>query len=125
MQFYVSIPRGCIAYVHCTCIFVFLTDFGSGQVSHKFVFDSTSGPLVCESIEIVDDNNFEGTERFSATLSRTSSSAVELSTISAEITITDPSNGKYIYMDCSPLVRLINFCYRMILTEPAHDQLGL
>ncbi len=73
------------------CTFLFLTDFGSGLLSRNFVFNSTSGPLVCESIEIIDDVKFEGTETFSASISASSpsSATLEITMEAVEITITD------------------------------------
>lgn len=78
------------------CMFLFLTDFGSGLLSRDFIFDSMSGPLVCESIDIIDDDNFEGTETFSARISASSPSSgtLEITMETAEITITD-RGGKY------------------------------
>ncbi|XP_064387784.1 uncharacterized protein LOC135335951 [Halichondria panicea] len=66
-------------------------DFGSGLLSRDFIFDSMSGPLVCESIDIIDDDNFEGTETFSARISASSPSSgtLEITMETAEITITD------------------------------------
>ncbi len=55
-----------------------------------------SGPLVCESIDIIDDDNFEGTETFSARISASSPSSgtLKVTMETAEITITD-RGGKY------------------------------
>ncbi len=50
---------------------------------------------MCESIDIIDDDNFEGTETFSASISGSiSSGTLQITTDAAEITITD-RDGKY------------------------------
>ncbi len=81
--------------------FLFLTDFGSGLLSRDFAFNSMSGPLVCESIDIIDDDNFEGTETFFASISGANffSGTLQTTMDAAEITITD-RDGKYISCPC-------------------------
>ncbi len=80
--------------VYNQCTFLFLTDFGSGLLSRDFVFNSTSGPSMCEPIEIIDDDNFEGTETFSARISGSSSSTLQITMQTVDIIITD-RDGKY------------------------------
>ncbi len=91
-------------------LYLFLTDFVSSTIG-VITFDAQSGPVSCESIGIVDDDDFEGMETFTATLLESQSppppsanDALIFSTDMATVTITD-RNGKYTSCPASQLVR--------------------
>ncbi len=83
-------------------LYLFLTDFVGDIITH-ITFDSTSGPVSCESIGILDDADFEGIENFAAR-AVVSLGTLTVSTVPAFVTITD-RNGKYTSCPASQLVR--------------------
>ncbi len=93
-------------------LYLFLTDFDPSGLSHDFEFSSASGPLVCQSISILDDADFEGIEIFTAAATESPTSptpspdgyGLTVSTVPATVTITD-RNGKYTSCPASQLVR--------------------
>ncbi len=87
-------------------LYLFLTDF----VDTTLAIDFGSTPRICQSIGIFDDDDFEGTEDFSASLMEHPDIATTIPGYalmlgaSATFTITD-RNGKYTSCPASQLVR--------------------